>query len=242
MQRSSGVFSTKIPNGTDMSMNSSQNSSLQKVIDALSTERLAPYIANVPNEASEKALELYQWNIGVSGAFHEAISVAEVCLRNALHDQLTLFTEGLPGSWFDNTSNVLTADAREDISKAKYRVLRKGGPITPGRLVSELSFGFWKFLLAKRYETSLWTPALRHGFPQLESQQRKVVFETVSDLNILRNRIAHHEPIFKRNLTEDYLKVYRLINWISVDTREWSTSFSRIQDCLSLYPGFGRSI
>jgi hypothetical protein len=220
-----------------MSINSSQNTNLRSVVDALSTERLAPYITHVPNGEVEKALALYQWNIGVSGAFHEAISVAEVCLRNTLHDQLTQFTNGLPGSWFDNTSNLLTSDAREDISKAKHRVLRKGGPITPGRLVSELSFGFWKFLLAKRYETSLWTPALRHGFPQLESQQRKVVFETVSDLNILRNRIAHHEPIFKRDLLQDYLKIYRLINWISVDTRKWSTSFSRIQNCLSLYPG-----
>jgi len=36
--------------------------------------------------------------------------------------------------------------------------------VLPGKVVAELSFGFWRFLLARRYTASLW-PALRPGFP-----------------------------------------------------------------------------
>ena len=32
-------------------------------------------------------------------------------------------------------------------------------------MVAELNFGFWKFLLARPYEATLWTPALWHAFP-----------------------------------------------------------------------------
>lgn len=219
-----------------MSTKSMHNLSLEHVSQALSTERLAPYLAAVQHADLQSAFALYQWNIEISGAFHEGISVAEVCLRNTLHNQLTVLTNGMSGSWFDHSHTFLTTDAQLDISVAMTRVTRKGGHISPGRLVSELNFGFWRYLIAKRYETTLWTPALRNGFPQLESQQRRMVFETVSELNVLRNRIAHHEPIFKRNLREDFMRVFRLINWISPETREWAVSFSRIKQSLDNCP------
>ncbi len=43
--------------------------------------------------------------------------------------------------------------------------LRRGE--TPGRVIAELNLGFWRFLLAKRYEETLWTGTLRHAFPHL---------------------------------------------------------------------------
>ncbi|WP_440311559.1 hypothetical protein [Leucobacter chromiireducens] len=34
-------------------------------------------------------------------------------------------------------------------------------------MIAELNLGFWRFLLAKRYEETLWTGTLRHAFPHL---------------------------------------------------------------------------
>lgn len=213
-------------------------SSLNQVVECLSPERLLPYLHSVPSGELQEALALYQWNISISGAFHEAISIAEVCLRNTLHNQMTRLTQDEPGNWLENSTLLLTADAQKEISVAQRRVTHKGGPLTPARLVSELNFGFWRYLLAKRYETTLWTPALRHGFPQFQSQQRKIVYNVVTELHILRNRIAHHEPIFKRDLRQDFVRIYQLIEWISPQTREWSTPFSRVKETISQYPRF----
>lgn len=212
---------------------------IDSIISTLSLDRLAPYL-KVSQGNVENALELYRWNIEISGAFYEALSIAEVGLRNALHKQLTLFHNDRPGFWFDNYQGLFTGVALRDISIARNRASRPGRIETPGRVVAELNFGFWKYILAKRYETTLWTPSLRHGFPGLVLQQRSIVFDAVAELHTLRNRIAHHEPIHQRNLAQDLLTTYRLIEWISPDTREWAVSFSRIQNCINSVPSYLR--
>lgn len=235
MQRSSGVFSYKIANGVEMSTDANHESSLDQIVATLSIDRLSPYLS-ISQGNIESALNLYKWNIEISAAFYEALSIAEVGLRNTLHAQLTSLNQGLSGNWYDNNKGILVGPALNDISVARKRATRPGRSETPGRVVSELNFGFWKYLLAKRYETTLWTPALRHGFPGLVHKDRATVFKTVEELHSLRNRIAHHEPIHHRDLAKDSLAAYRLIEWISPETREWAASFSRIQRYLSDTP------
>ncbi|HXL93420.1 MAG TPA: hypothetical protein VN969_31200 [Streptosporangiaceae bacterium] len=38
-------------------------------------------------------------------------------------------------------------------------------PVVPGKVVAELHFGFWRYLLASKYYTALWVPALSAAFP-----------------------------------------------------------------------------
>ncbi len=54
----------------------------------LSAARLRPYLDACGGDASA-AVELYEWNIGVSAAFWEVVVVAEVAMRNAMHDRLS---------------------------------------------------------------------------------------------------------------------------------------------------------
>ncbi|MCW3158383.1 hypothetical protein [Micropruina sonneratiae] len=103
-------------------------------------------------------------------------------------------------------------------------------------MVAELSFGFWKFLLAKRYEATLWTGYLRHAFPNLEPQSRAVVYRALDELHTVRNRIAHHEPIHSRDLTADTLTIYRLLDWIDHDVRAWAVTLSRLQPIIAARP------
>jgi hypothetical protein len=73
---------------------------------------------------------------------------------------------------------------------------------------------------------------------KIANEPRTVAFNAVAELHSLRNRIAHHEPIHNRDLTQDLLATYRLIEWVSPETREWAVSFSRIQKCLLAAPDF----
>lgn len=234
MQRSTGVFSSKIANETAMSTEKIFDYSPEALVKALSPERLTPYLAETSGNLVT-AIDLYRRNIEISGAFYEILGIAEVSLRNTLNEQLTALDAKQGGLWFENLGNILTEDARRDITLAQKRASRKSIQETPGAVVAELSFGFWRYLLAKRYETSLWTPALRHGFPGLVRRQRAAVYSAVSDLHILRNRIAHHEPILQRNLSQDLLTTFRLLDWISEDTSKWALSFSKVDNLMSNY-------
>lgn len=206
-----------------------------RVAVALSTERLVPYL-RAANGELDKALRLYEWNLAVSGGLYEALGILEVVLRNALGTQLAAHHGTLSGHWYDDPLGVLSDLAHEDIAAARRRVRKLQRPETPGRVVAELSFGFWKFLLAKRYEATLWTGYLRHAFPNLQPQSRAVVYRSLDELHTVRNRIAHHEPIHSRDLTADTLTIYRLLDWIDADVRAWAVSLSRLQPTIASRP------
>lgn len=206
-----------------------------RVAVALSTERLVPY-HRAANGELDKALRLYEWNLAVSGGLYEALGILEVVLRNALGAQLAAHHGTLTGHWYDDPLGVLSDLAHEDIAAARRRVRKLQRPETPGRVVAELNFGFWKFLLAKRYEATLWTGYLRHAFPNLQPQSRTVVYRALDELHTVRNRIAHHEPIHSRDLAADTLTIYRLLDWIDADVRAWAVSLSRLQPIIASRP------
>ena len=52
-------------------------------------------------------------------------------------------------------------------------------------------------------------------------------------LRKLRNRTAHHEPIFARNLTTDHELVLDITGYIEPQARTWSTTHSRVPDVIA---------
>lgn len=129
---------------------------MAKVEAGLSPERLGPYL-RASNGDSTQAIRLYEWNLQVSAAFFESLSIVEVSLRNALSAQLAAHHGSLVGQWYDDPLSVFSQEASDDIAKARGRVRNLGRPETPGRVIAELNFSFWRYLLARRYEATLWT-------------------------------------------------------------------------------------
>jgi hypothetical protein len=233
-QRPSGVFVEEVTTqGEDSVPDSDPNAA--RVAAALSSERLAPYLRATSGDLI-RAVRLYEWNLAASGALYEALGILEVVLRNTLSAGLTAHHGTLPGHWYDDPLGVLSDLAHEDIAAARRRVQKLRRPETSGRVIAELNFGFWKFMLARRYEATLWTGHLRHGFPNLQPQSRTVVYQALDELHALRNRIAHHEPIHGRDLTADAWTIYRLLDWIDHDVRAWAVSLSRLQGIIAVRP------
>jgi hypothetical protein len=50
-----------------------------------------------------------------------------------------------------------------------------------GKVVAELTFGFWRYILAGTYQATLWSPALRHAFPHLRTRDRAAVYGPVDN-------------------------------------------------------------
>jgi hypothetical protein len=181
---------------------------------SLSPERLAKYISAAQGN-KKRAIQLYERNTALSEALYGVIQGLEIALRNALHN--TLRKELGLDDWYDYAG--LEEKEIESVQKAKDSLTNWGKTATPGRVIAELTLGFWVQLTSKKYEKALWVKYLYRAFPI--KLNRKVLFQRLDNIKRLRNRIAHHEPIFSRNLRQDYIEIIETIKWICLTTSEW---------------------
>ena len=62
---------------------------------------------------------------------------------------------------------------------------------------------------------------------------RRDVHDAVRDLHLLRNRIAHHEPIYNRPLTVLHTLALTTAGWICPTTEQWISTRSRVPALLA---------
>jgi hypothetical protein len=185
------------------------------------------------------ALRLYEWNIQASSSLHGAIGQFEVLLRNALDVQLSKYHRtvlGGDGSWWKDPAMPLHNDLADLVSDACRRARRGGVPETHGKVIAELMFGFWRFVLDARHSGTLWAPALRHAFPHLRPKTRSEVYDRVERLNALRNRVAHHEPVHQVPLEDRWQDLLTVAGWICPTTAAWIWSGSTLPAVLAAKP------
>ena len=208
---------------------------LDELEASFSPERLRTYLTAAEGDR-KRALQLYTWNTKISAAFYGPLQGLEITLRNAIHQQLT---RCYSAAWYDNPAVGLDLGGRGRIADAKTETAHSGHTATPGRLVAALSFGFWVSLLGSggrmnpvgrraNYEMTLWRPALRRAFPHRTPLTRKQAHRPLNALRQLRNRIAHHEPIFARPLLEDHQRILEVTGWISPAAQAWIEHHSSV--------------
>ncbi len=184
----------------------------------LSLERLAAYYAQARGDRWI-AIRLYERNTELSEALYGVLQGLEVTLRNAIHHALSA-SLGRP-DWYERFG--FEPSERRAIDEAKHKIRAHPAGITPGKMVAEMTFGFWVRLTSSAYENSLWFPCVHRIFPV--GLRRKQVHERLVNLKTLRNRIAHHERIlFKRVPQRDYADLLETIQWISPEMKLWIES------------------
>ena len=212
------------------------------VLYLLSEKRMSTYL-NVAHGELDDAFTAYAWNIRLAGALLSATGMVEVVVRNSIDHTLTAWMEQkcLRGDWFDLP--MLDTRAKADVSNARNRLRRGGTNVDYDKIIAELTFGFWRFLTTRRYHASLWVPALHKAFalgdPDLRKRQ-KDVSALLSDMTLIRNRAAHLEPVFRRNVERDIENARLLIGWIDADALAWFNETLRIDEVLADKPDFLR--
>ena len=201
----------------------------------ISAERFAPYRAAAGDDLG-RALRRYERNTEISAAFWAVLSDLEIVVRNAMHERLvawSLASYGQP-DWYRDRGRIFTGQTAGDIAIARRHALAHGRAESAGRIIAELPFGFWRFLLSRRYERTLWLPCLRDAFPGIRGQgMRRDVHDAMRDLHLLRNRIAHHEPIHNRPLFELHSVALSTAGWICPTARGWIAARSRVPALLA---------
>ena len=110
------------------------------------------------------------------------------------------------------------------VTEAKNRV----GATTPGKVVAELTFGFWVELLSRRNQNALWVGRkLKTAFPNT-TLTRKQIHGRLKTIQLLRNRISHHEPVLtsskKIYAGHDLIALPELlecVEWVCNYTAQW---------------------
>lgn len=206
---------------------------LERIVSA---PRLQRYRA-----ASTSDLEtaiLYCRNVQFAEALLPSIAMFEVVLRNAVHTTLTHHTR--TEWWF---KPVLHQQSYDTILKlVNDLVRRQGHPPPVGKVLSEITFGFWPKLFAHRYQDLWWgTPprllarVLPHH-PNVARDTRGKFEERLEYFVALRNRVMHQEAIFQgvKALNRPVLPIETLhdqlletIGWIDADAGTLTSCLDR---------------
>lgn len=196
----------------------------------LSSARLRRYL-NACGGNTKQAMTLYRLNLRLSQELLTIICCFEVALRNNINNHFL----NTGANWlrdaanneriFDNRNCRLTANnINMAIDKLNHNY-------SHNKLVAELGFGFWRYMFAaNQYKATGQTllrifPAKPISTPGLQ-YNHTYVFNQLAEINELRNRIAHHEPIcFKFGTsTKDtvysrrqYALILQLFQWMTID-------------------------
>ena len=206
------------------------------VRQALSPPRLSTYLHALKDRppSLDRALELYVWNGQLSAALMTPISVCEVVIRNAVDDALTaLHGPGWP--WAQGFYLSLPQRGRDALDDAR----NKPSSTSTGKVIAELSFGFWENMFKTSFDAALWTPHLARVLPNLAMpvyQGRGHVHTELIKLRKLRNRIAHHEPLLTLNAQRTMNDLKGLIALRCQDTAAWMAQANNLGPLLAARP------
>jgi len=191
---------------------------------SISRERLKKYL-DATGDHLPSALDLYERNMRLSEAFYTPLQGLEVCLRNKLDAQLEAIYGPL---WLtDHTAAPLDDHMRSFVNDAIA-----GLPANPtrGQIVAELRFAFWVGLLGKKYDNSLWRAGCFKVFTAPGGRPRKTVHGRMNAIRRFRNRVAHHEPIFHKDLAAVHCEILEAVAWMCPATCGWIGSHSRVTE------------
>ena len=210
---------------------------LHELPEVISGPRFATYLQATGND-SARALALYEWNLDLSAAFIVPLQVCEVAVRNGIAEAIAK-VHGPTWPWSNGFLRSLPRPKRpSDYNpEADLRAVATRLPTT-GKIVAELKLAFWEKIFTAGQDGRIWNAHFAVSFPGAPvgltvAMARAKAYNDLRIIRILRNRIAHHEPIFARNPAADYAIVRELIEWRSPTAAAW---VDRKQTVLRLIP------
>lgn len=223
----------------------------QEFESLIAKPRLDSYKGYFHTNSLEESIGMYMWNGELSACFATLISIFEITLRNRVHRAMSLHysngnNNGPSASfhWYNRIWGQLKPRNQGQIDNVRYegpprrRVLCDPAP-SPDEIVSRVSFGFWSTMLGSiDRRVNFADKILPAIFPNhslnaqpldwTDNSKRGLALAFIYELNTFRNRIAHHEPIWK------FAAVYDGAKLIYPSSINLADSLVRLQRILSL--------
>lgn len=212
---------------------------LYRLPQVLSAPRFATYLRSCSGDRVS-ALTLYRWNLEVSAAFLVPLHVLEVSLRNAIVDGIEAVHSG---TWPWSEGFLRSLPNPPAPSYSPTRDLRRLSQLhrASGKITADLKFVFWEKMLTARHQDRLWSRCFYTVFPNApteagSAQARAALRADVGEIRKLRNRIAHHEPIFTRDLHADRQRMIDIVRWRCDTTADWLVRIDPVSALLRRKP------
>ena len=199
----------------------------QQIEGILHSERIDAYRQDGADEKT--TLGRYLLNMALSEALYPVLQFAEIALRNAVHREMTARCG--TDAWYDTPQARITFLQQDILDKAKRTLASFNKPLTPGRIVAELSFGFWTSFFNNAHARTgigafLSKKSFRHA-PSAEQVQSKLD-RRWKNIRDLRNRVFHHERILHwRDLEQRHQSIIEVIEWMSPELKDFATALDR---------------
>ena len=158
----------------------------------------------------------------------------EISLRNSLHRAITDFHQ--TEDWFESVLSENTPEYwKRQLASINRRLREEGKVGNPDQVVASLEFGFWTHLFTSKYEGKgkIWPGLLENVFPHMPRRlrTRQQLHNRLDKCRRLRNRISHHEPIWRSNdLVNTHQEMIDLICWINPQVRALVQLLDRFQE------------
>lgn len=195
---------------------------------SISPNRLLPYTDHADKDELD-SLGRYFWNIALCEAMYPSLQSVEISLRNAMNYAIHWHTRN--AFWFDDRALLLPNEIVK-VGRAKTELANHGKNIEPGRVVAELTFGFWTSLFATPYEHTILLPIVSRVFPGMppKLQNRRDISIKFGRIKTLRNRVFHHEPIwYMPDLDRRHDEILNAVGWINPRKRAYVETFDRFE-------------
>ena len=165
--------------------------------------------------------------------------VCEVAIRNTISTAIEN-VYGDKWQWSSGFERSLPNPTR-GFSPKKDLINARLNQRTTGKVIPELKFAFWQSIFTSRHDQRFWNPYLTDLFPNMNTSvsiqdRRKLIYDELEQIRRLRNRIAHHEPIFTRNLSDDYQKILSLVSYRCTTTATWLDEHQRATTIIAKKP------
>tara|TARA_R110002049_G_C9068155_1_gene554670 strand:- start:137 stop:1246 length:1110 start_codon:yes stop_codon:yes gene_type:complete len=212
---------------------------LEALDNTLSPSRMAPYLLLADNDPVY-AHQLYLWNARLAKSFLYPLGVVEVAVRNSMHKALS---EAFGTTEWVISPNLyytyFTPESLASHGSSKRRLTRsKGRTPNPDEMVAGLNFDFWSNILRPEY-MPMWliNSALGKAFPLMEPAPDLAKARlAIADVNHLRNRIAHHEPIHHLDIRARMDLLHGVMGFVCKDTAGWMKECSTVMQTLRTVP------
>jgi hypothetical protein len=193
-----------------------------RVTDVLSTGRFTTYL-RYAGGVDLRAWAAYAWNVRVAAELLQVFCHAEVALRNAVDRALSA---AFGTAWPYTNAFVYTFGVQEQqeflTARGKLERRLKMAPLPTGDFVAGQTLAFWNGLLVTRYRARVWHTQFPLAFPgAVNGETYKTVRDAAEALRLLRNRIAHHEPLLSVNVADAYANALQLVRWVSPEAADW---------------------
>ncbi|MBB4955679.1 hypothetical protein H4S14_003766 [Agrobacterium vitis] len=164
-------------------------------------------------------MELYECNAQLSKHIYDLIGGFEVALRNRISS--AIIEQYQREDWYRSRKflMVLARERRANIAEVRKRLKIDQRQERSGRIVAGLTFHFWASLHENKYRDHIWTPYLHRIWPKGENLKK--VHKDLLKIRDLRNRIAHHEPIFNEKWHNRVLVIRQRFSQLSPEKAGW---------------------